>query len=115
MTLKVAVSPIFKQKVIVELQNERGGVDSMSFMATYNRLPTDEFKRLTDDVQVSGADLNEIVKRVLAGWSDVIGDDGRQFEFTAENLEYLLAELPQFATAVVVTFIKSHEQGKRKN
>lgn len=56
----------------------------------------------------------EAVKEILAGWSNVVDDDGQQVPFSEAALTQL-AEIPTVAGQIVRTWFDSLEVAKRKN
>ncbi len=122
MAFKLAVTPTFRQKVTVELPNEKGGKDVSSFTAIYRRLEEEEFQAFIADIQRDDDDPDkpsrrELAERVLEGWADVIEEvDGKavQVDYSPAT-RYAMLSIPQAVQSLVTTFVESHQQGKRKN
>jgi len=76
------------------------------------------FRALTrDDVEAAAGDADTSwLERILAGWDEVAGADGKPLAFTPENLTRLLAR-PGVAAAVAEAYRRAltGEEFARKN
>lgn len=67
--------------------------------------------RLGEDEVLEDQDA---AKEILAGWSGVVDDDGKEIPFSDSNLNQLL-EIPTIAGQIVRAWFESLEVAKRKN
>jgi len=56
----------------------------------------------------------DAAREILAGWSGVVDDDGKEIKFSDANLTQLL-EIPTVAAQIVRSWFDSIEVAKRKN
>ena len=99
---KLALKPTYKVPVTVELP----GGERHVFDAVFRRLEQDAVERLHTGVAEGAVSDRELIDQVLAGWDKVQDEDGSVLEFSAGNLDRLLAVFP-VQTAIVVAWVES--------
>ncbi|RJF99013.1 hypothetical protein [Noviherbaspirillum saxi] len=108
MAFKLAQTPTYKQKIIVEIPNENGRKDKSDFMAEYLRVDMDDIEELKRLPQ------KEVLERVLVGWSSLLDETGNDVPFNPVNRVALL-KIPQAFEALVEGFWTSIFKAKEKN
>jgi hypothetical protein len=108
MSFKIALTPSYRVKVIVETPNESGRHDKSDFMAEFKRCDIDALEELRKDPQL------EVLRKVLVGWDGLIGDDNQPVLYNPTTLEALLA-IPQAVFALIEAFWGSIAKAKEKN
>lgn len=108
MAFKVAITPSYKTKIIVEILNMNGKHDKSDFMAEFKRFTTEELDDLRKLPQ------KEVLKEVLIGWSGLLDENNDALPFSPANYEALLA-IPQAFAALVEGFWTSIFKAKEKN
>lgn len=109
--------------VALVLPVDGGRRDKHTFDGEFKRLPqtrinqivrlarASERGRLNDDEELLDQDA---AKELLAGWSGVIDDDGKEIPFSDSALAQLL-EIPTVAGQIVRAWFESIDTAKRKN
>jgi hypothetical protein len=109
--------------VALVLPVDGGRRDKHTFDGEFKRLPqtrinqivrlarASERGRLNDDEELLDQDA---AKELLAGWSGVVDDDGKEIPFSDSALAQLL-EIPTVAGQIVRAWFESIDTAKRKN
>lgn len=109
--------------VALVLPVDGGRRDKHTFDGEFRRLPqtrinqivrlarASERGRLNDDEELLDQDA---AKELLAGWSGVVDDDGKEIPFSDSALAQLL-EIPTVAGQIVRAWFESIDTAKRKN
>lgn len=109
--------------IALVLPVDGGRRDKHTFDGEFKRLPqtrinqivrlarASERGRLNDDEELLDQDA---AKELLAGWSGVIDDDGKEIPFSDSALAQLL-EIPTVAGQIVRAWFESIDTAKRKN
>ena len=127
MALTLSQSATYKWPVRISLPaggDAVGKRDVHTFDAEFKRLPqtrVNEIIQLVRD-QERGRRSDEealvqdtdVAREVLAGWTGVIDDDGKQIPFS-ETVRDQLLEIPTVASQIVVAWFDSNKDAKRKN
>jgi hypothetical protein len=108
MAFKIALTPTFRVKVVVKTPNDKGTVDTSDFMAEFKR---QDMKQLEELKAVEGQD--NVLRRVLAGWSDLVDDNGA-VPFNPATLDAFLL-IPAALQATVKAFWDNVIQAREKN
>ncbi|MGZ9027381.1 MAG: hypothetical protein ACXW2U_08925 [Telluria sp.] len=109
MPFKLALTPTYKVKIIVETPSAQGNkFDKSEFMAVFNRVSFDELDELRKLPQ------KDVLERVLAGWLCLVDEAGSDVPFNPENMAILL-QIPQAFTALYEAFWSSVFKSKEKN
>lgn len=108
MAFKIAVTPTYRTKVIVEVPNQHGKFDRNDFMAEFKRVSMDDLDELRKLPQ------KEVLQQVLTGWSGLLDDENQEVSFNPANLSALLAIPPAFV-ATTDAFWGSVFKAKEKN
>jgi hypothetical protein len=108
MAFKIALNPSYTVTVKVELPNDRDGFDKSEFKAKFKRCTVAEL----DDLREKPMD--EALKSVLVGYSNLLDEDNKEVEFNDDNLNALLA-IPQARIALNEAFWLSIFKAKEKN
>ncbi len=109
--------------IALVLPVDGGRRDKHTFDGEFKRLPqtrinqivrlarASERGRLNDDEELLDQDA---AKELLAGWSGVVDDDGKEIPFSDSALAQLL-EIPTVAGQIVRAWFESIDTAKRKN
>ena len=108
MAFKIALNPTFKARVEVQTANDKGNHDKSIFMATFKRTDMDELEELKAISQ------QDVLRRKLVGWSDLIDDQGSQVEYSEETLEAVL-KIPEAVHGLSLAFWTSIVKAREKN
>jgi len=109
MPFKIALSPTYKSKVVVETPNEHGkGFDRSDFIAEFKRVEMDELEQLRSLPQ------KEVLDRVFVGFGDLLDEEDKPVEYTQATREALL-KVPQARVALVEAFWSSIFKAREKN
>jgi hypothetical protein len=123
MALRLTQSPTYKWPVKVTLPTDDGGA-TFTFQAVFRRLNQ---SRITELITASQAkargeeidpDLDmsdlDLLSEFMAGWHDVLDDDGEQIPFDRANLSKL-AELATAPNQILEQYAASLRGAKSKN
>ncbi|MBY0240757.1 MAG: hypothetical protein K2X55_15710 [Burkholderiaceae bacterium] len=108
MAFKIAVSPTYITKIVVELPNHNGKHDKSDFMAEFKRVSFDDLDDLRKMPQ------KEVLQQVLVGWSGLVDEHNQGVSFNPVNVDVLLA-IPQAFLALADGFWNSIYKAKEKN
>jgi hypothetical protein len=108
MAFKIALTPTYKVKVLVEIPNDKGGVDKSDFMAEFGRVDMKEIDELRAMPQ------REVLEKKLTGWLGLVDDDGKDVAFNPANRDALFL-IPHALEALVDAFWKSLFKAREKN
>jgi hypothetical protein len=123
MAFVLSKSATYLWPVRISLATDGGKQTIETFDAEFRRLPQSRINeivrqakaaergRLDDEEQLEDAD---VVREIVAGWSDVKDADGEQIPFSSAKLTELL-EIPTVAGQIVKAWFESLKEGKRKN
>ena len=116
-------SATYTWPVTLVLPVDGGRREKHTFDGEFRRLPQTRINeiirlaRLQERGEISpDEELKDVeaVKEILAGWSNVVDDDGQEVPFSEAAL-CQLAEIPTVAGQIVRTWFDSLEVAKRKN
>ncbi len=99
-----------KWPVSVEVPVNGGKKNIETFDAEFKVLPKDELKDLMD----SGVSDDDLIEKVVVGYSGIKDENGNEIPFSAENLK----EVCRFSfvtTAIVVAYLEMVAKRKTKN
>jgi hypothetical protein len=108
MAFKLAKNPTFCANVDVLTPNDKCGHDKSSFVVSFHRKKTSELDRLR------GMQQADVLREVVAGWKELVDENGQEVIFSNENLEALL-EIPEAVYAMSMAFWQSIVKAKEKN
>lgn len=108
MAFKIALTPTYKTKIVVETPNDQGKFDKSDFLAEFKRLNMDDLDAMRNVPQP------EVIEQVLVGWSGLIDDEGNDVPFNSANRNALM-RIPQAMHALVEGFWTSIFKAKEKN
>lgn len=108
MAFKIALSPTYKSKIVVETPNDNGKFDKSDFMAEFTRVSFDDLDELRKLPQ------KEVLEKVLVGWSGLLDENGEAVNFNPLNMVIIL-QIPQAFTALYEGFWSSIFKAKEKN
>lgn len=108
MALKIAKKPTFSATAEVFTPNDRSGHDRSTLTVRFSRTETSELDELRKMAQV------EVLRKKLVGWDDFQDEDGKNLEFSPENLEVLLS-IPEAVYGISMAFWESIVKAKQKN
>lgn len=116
-------SPTYLWPIPLVLPVDGGRREKHTFDGEFRRLPQSRINeiiriaRLQERGTVDQEDViedQEAAREILAGWSGVIDDEGKEVPFSDAALNQLL-EIPTVAGQIVRTWFESLEVAKRKN
>jgi hypothetical protein len=127
MALTLSQSATYKWPVRITLPaggDAVGKREVHTFDAEFRRLPqtrVNEIIQLVRD-QERGRRTDEealvqdtdVAREVMAGWTGVVDDDGKQIPYS-ESVRDQLLEIPTVASQIVFAWFDSNKDGKRKN
>tara|TARA_B100000214_G_C23960654_1_gene625064 strand:- start:517 stop:870 length:354 start_codon:yes stop_codon:yes gene_type:complete len=97
---------------------EDGEYKTVEFIAKFKRMPQSYLVKIGKLGERNEIEDTEVVKEVLAGWSQIteLDKDGNEVEvpFNKKNLETLL-EMPMLSAAILIAFFKGVQGSKVKN
>jgi hypothetical protein len=108
MAFKLAIKETYKVPVKVSLPNDKGTFDTSEFKAEFRNVKSDELTELSKMPQ------HEVVLSVLAGFSELLDEEGTALDFNEANVAALLA-IPQARYALSEAFWGSLYKAKEKN
>lgn len=108
MAFKLALTPTYQTKIIVELPAEKGGFEQSTFKAEFKRCDSEDIEELR---KLPG---KEVLERVLRGWSELVDEDNQPVPFNGDTLKAVL-NIPQAATALAEGFWTSIFKAREKN
>ncbi|NML62269.1 hypothetical protein HHL21_14525 [Massilia sp. RP-1-19] len=108
MAFKVALSPTYQTKIVVETPNNNGKFDKSDFMAEFKRVSFDDLDELRKLPQ------KEVLEKVLVGWSGLVDEGGSEVHFNPLNVAVVL-QIPQAFTSLYEGFWSSIFRAKEKN
>jgi hypothetical protein len=108
MAFRIALTPTYQVRVIVDLPAENGGFEQSEFTAVFKRCSSEEIDELR---KLSG---KEVVKEVLKGWSDLLDKADQEVPFNETNFKTVMA-IPQAAAGLAHHFWTSIFKAREKN
>lgn len=123
MTFVLKQSSTYTWPITLVLPVSGGRREKHTFDGEFRRLPQtrineiirlaqlQERGKLSEDEELRDQDA---AAEILAGWSNVVDDDGEEIPFSDSKLKELL-EIPTVAGQIVRTWFDSLEVAKRKN
>jgi predicted RNA-binding protein with EMAP domain len=117
--------PTYTWPVPLIIPTDGGRREKHTFDGEFRRLPqarVDEYIRMARAMErsrYSEAEAEEIndsdaARELLAGWTGIVDDDGKEVPFSESALDKLL-EIPTVASQIVRAWFDSIEVAKRKN
>lgn len=100
MTIKIKLSNLVKFRVKGELNDENGNKQPVDFSLTCERRPADDWK----DVFAEGEKLSAGFAKITKAWGDVLSEDGKLLDYSAEALEQLFC-IPGVAQLAYVAYV----------
>lgn len=115
-------SPTYKWPIPLVLPVDGGRREKHTFDGEFRRLPQSRINevirlaRLQERGKVDDEELQDgdLAREVLAGWSGVTDDDGKEIPFSEAALGQLL-EIPTVAGQIIRAWFDSIEVAKKKN
>lgn len=115
-------SPTYKWPIPLVLPTDGGRREKHTFDGEFRRLPQSRINevirlaRLQERGKVDDEELQDgdLAREVLAGWSGVTDDDGKEIPFSETALGQLL-EIPTVAGQIIRAWFDSIEVAKKKN
>jgi len=95
-------------------------MEKQTFDAQFKRLPQTRINEIQDQVRAKQSDPTveitdqSVADEVLAGWANVLDEDGEEVPFTAKAKDELL-DIPAVASGIVVAYFESVTGNKAKN
>lgn len=123
MSFVLKQSDSYSWPITLVLPVDGGRREKHTFDGEFRRLPQsriNEIIRLARAMErgrvEEGEELQDqdAAREVLAGWSGVVDDDGKEIKFSEASLSQLL-EIPTVAAQIVRAWFDSIEVAKRKN
>ncbi len=124
MALVISQSATYSWPVRISLPVDGGRREQHTFDAEFKRLPqtrVNEIIQQVRDQERGRRDSEELLvqdtdvaREVMAGWSGVVDDDGKNVPFSESSLNQLL-EIPTVASQIVEAFFKSNADARKKN
>lgn len=108
MALKIAKKPTFSATAEVFTPNDRGGHDRSTLTVSFSRTTSGELDDLRKLTHI------EVMRKKLTGWDDFQDEEGKNMEFTPDNLEVLLS-IPEALYGISLAFWGSVVKAKEKN
>ncbi len=90
------------------MANNKGGVDTSSFMAEFHRADTEELNELNKLLP------KEIMERKLAGWSELLDEQGQPVDFNEINRE-VIYRIPEALLGLREAFWENVAIAREKN
>lgn len=97
MAFKIALNPSYTTTVKVNTPNDKDGFDTSEFKVKFKRVKLDELNALRQLTNL------EAMKKVIVGFSELEGDDGKELDFNEVTLDALL-NIPQALQALSEAF-----------
>lgn len=123
MSFVLKQSDTYTWPITLVLPVDGGRREKHTFDGEFKRLPQsriNEIIRLARAMERGRVDETDelmdqdAAREILAGWSGVVDDDGKEIKFSDANLTQLL-EIPTVAAQIVRSWFDSIEVAKRKN
>lgn len=112
---KIAATPTYKSKVTVDFPGDNGKTVSKVFTAIFKRLSQSELDSLSERVNAGELKDNDVIREVMVGWGDDVGDEsGAPLEFNEQNLVALL-DLHPVRPTIVKAYYATINGAKAKN
>ncbi|WP_288637042.1 hypothetical protein [uncultured Oxalobacter sp.] len=108
MAFKLALTPTYKVKIIVDIPNEQGKFDQSDFMAEFLRC---DFDRLND---LQTKSIAEVMHEMLIGWSGLVDSAGNELPYNEANKTALL-KIPQALQALGHHYWSTIFKAREKN
>jgi hypothetical protein len=105
---KLSLTDTYTVKIVVEIPNLKGKTDKSDFMAEFKRCDIDKLDELRALPQ------RDVIREVLVGWTDLVGDDNQPVLFSTVTRDAVLA-IPQAVFALIEAFWGSIHKAKEKN
>lgn len=102
------VKQTFKVNITVMTPNEHCSHDKSTFVAEFNRAS------MSEEAALMELDSQEVMRRKLVGWSDLVDESNNPVPFTEENVSALL-DIPEAVIALYTAFWQSFRKQSEKN
>ena len=98
--------------VLIGIPRDGGGISKARISAQFELLPNSEFQAIYSN----GGNDEDLLRRVLLGWSDVADADGNPLAFGSETRETLI-QITYVRSALVAAYMEccSGREAARKN
>lgn len=111
--------PDLPGQVEIKTQVAPGVTESQHVLLLFRQLPEQEHVELVKQIEAGGVYDLDIAEKVVVGWVDVVGEDGKPVEFTPENFAALLA-IPGASAPIVREYFnlrsgKAQEKNSQKS
>lgn len=111
---RIAQKQSYSWPVKVRRAESGGRFDTLTFDATFRRLPQPEVERLVERAGTGEISDRPFCHEVLEGWAGVSDENGAELAFSPTNLDRLLDEVG-VAAALIEAYFESLASARRKN
>lgn len=108
MAFKLAISPTFRVKVIVEMIGKDGRKEKSDFMVDFKRCTVDQLEEIRSKTS------REALQEVVTGWSGLLDEDGLEVPFNQDTLAMVLT-IAAAVHGMTDAFLNNAVSGKQKN
>lgn len=111
---QLKTNPIFTATVTIPSFAEDGAPQDETFTAIFRRAGQAEIDQITTRIGDGTLDDAALVRQLLAGWREVMDQDGTPLAHTPENLDRLLDVVP-IRSRLVRAYFDAHRSLLEKN
>ena len=104
--IKIAPIATFTAPVKINVPNDTGGFDELTFKARFKGLSRKAYKDLMERANAGTDGDRLVVGEVMIGWEGVGTESGEPLQFTNENLSALLDAYPGAVNQISGTFVR---------
>lgn len=112
---RIAQKETYTWPVVVELPADGGKFQRHAFDVEFRRAPKAETDRILHEAAEGALTDEQLVARLVVGWSGVEDVDGEPLPFSQENLARLLGCYYQVPRAIARAWIDSLGTARQKN